>query len=353
MQFLQFTELGFTLLGMIETEPGFIIGPISIFFGAIINFIFNITAVITPVGVLGISIIIMNIVVRTLMLPMHFKMYKNTTKMQALKPEMDTIREKYKDAKDPELKRKMNIEIQQLYSKNNVNMFASCLPMLVLMPIFFALMYIMRQSFLFIDDIGTIYSQLSYALIGAFDTTEGFVAVMRNIILPRIPTGMAIEMTYVSDLNRAVAVFTPADWQQIFSHLSGDTLANVQQLYNAKNSMESFLGINLVAVSGLSWPGVVMPVLSAATSFITAWMMQINNKNAAAMPGQKLMLFVFPLMMGFFTINISAGVGLWWTASNVYQIGQQYFITKYYNSEKYKQKEIIKQKNAKTKGDVK
>ena len=340
---MEFFRYSTVFLGMIESEAGAIVGPISVFFGAIINFIFNIVAAITPVGTLGISIILMTFVVRTAMLPMQFKMQKNQIKMQELKPEIDKIKEKYKDARDPELKRKMNVEIQQLYSTNGVNMLASCLPMLVLMPIFFALMYIMRHSHMFISGVGDVYSELSNTLIyDTFESTGELVSALGNLVQSYLPAGMPLDIGVAGDLNRAIAVFSDETWAQLFAFLNetgrSAEVYNIQNMLAAKNSIETFLGINLVANSGLAWPGIVIPILSAGTMIISTLGM-MRKKDAEQMPGQKAMMYAMPLMMGFFTITVAAGVGVYWIASNVYQVGQQHFIGKYYKSERYAQKE--------------
>lgn len=85
-------------------------------------------------GSYGISILLLTIIVRTIILPLMIKQYKNTKAMQALQPEMKKIREKFKD--DP---RKQQEEMMKLYQTHQVNPLAGCLPLIVQMPIFIAL----------------------------------------------------------------------------------------------------------------------------------------------------------------------------------------------------------------------
>ncbi len=85
-------------------------------------------------GEYGLAILLLTIIVRTLILPLMIKQYKNTQAMQKLQPEMLKIREKYKD--DP---RKQQEEMMKLYQTNQVNPLAGCLPLLIQMPIFIAL----------------------------------------------------------------------------------------------------------------------------------------------------------------------------------------------------------------------
>lgn len=85
-------------------------------------------------GEYGLSILLLTIIVRTIILPLMIKQYKNTKAMQALQPEMKKIREKFKD--DP---KKQQEEMMRLYQTNQVNPLAGCLPLIVQMPIFIAL----------------------------------------------------------------------------------------------------------------------------------------------------------------------------------------------------------------------
>lgn len=85
-------------------------------------------------GSYGIAILMLTIIVRTLILPLMIKQYKNTKAMQKLQPEIVKIREKYKDDT-----RKQQEEMMKLYQIHQVNPLAGCLPMLIQMPIFIAL----------------------------------------------------------------------------------------------------------------------------------------------------------------------------------------------------------------------
>lgn len=85
-------------------------------------------------GSYGLAILLLTIIVRTAILPLMIKQYKNTKAMQALQPEMKKIREKYKE--DP---RKQQEEMMKLYQTHQVNPLAGCMPLLIQMPIFIAL----------------------------------------------------------------------------------------------------------------------------------------------------------------------------------------------------------------------
>ena len=86
------------------------------------------------VGNYGVAIIILTIIVRLVLFPLTFKGMKSMKRMQQLSPRMKKLQAKYKNNKE-----KLNKEMMELYRKNRVNPLGGCLPMLLQIPVFFAL----------------------------------------------------------------------------------------------------------------------------------------------------------------------------------------------------------------------
>lgn len=86
------------------------------------------------VGNYGIAIIIITIILKAFFFPLTHKSYKSMKGMQKIQPEMTKLREKYKDDKDT-----MNKAVMELYREHKVNPMGGCLPMVVQIPVFFAL----------------------------------------------------------------------------------------------------------------------------------------------------------------------------------------------------------------------
>jgi len=88
----------------------------------------------------GWSIVIMTIIIRALLFPLNQMSMKSMKKMGELQPKIKEIQAKYKKyGSDNTMKMKMNQEIAELYKKEGVNPAGGCLPMLVQMPVFFAI----------------------------------------------------------------------------------------------------------------------------------------------------------------------------------------------------------------------
>lgn len=111
------------------------IAPIS----KVIFFIF--TGIHRFVANYGVVIVIFSIIMMVIFFPLTFRSHASMRRMQKLQPKMEAIRKKYKD--DPQ---KMNAEIMKLYSQNKVNPLGGCLPLLLQMPIFFALYAVLRST---------------------------------------------------------------------------------------------------------------------------------------------------------------------------------------------------------------
>lgn len=103
-------------------------GSIARLMLAILHFLYGI------VGNYGIAIILLTVLVRGAMFPISYKQTQNMARMQALKPEMDAISEKYK----ADMQKKSQA-IQELYRKHNINPLGGCLPLFLQMPIFIGL----------------------------------------------------------------------------------------------------------------------------------------------------------------------------------------------------------------------
>ncbi len=89
----------------------------------------------------GTSIIALTIVVRTILIPLTYKQIKGMRALQALQPQIKQIQEKYKNDRQ-----RMQQEMMRFYQENKVNPLASCLPLILQLPIFFALFQLLRGN---------------------------------------------------------------------------------------------------------------------------------------------------------------------------------------------------------------
>lgn len=107
----------------------------------IVNILFEVLRLIQSFAVdWGLSIIILVLIVRLLLTPLMLKSTKSTARMQVLQPKLQEIQDRYAD--DPQ---RMNEEMQRFYSENKFSPLGGCLPLLIQMPILFALFTLLQN----------------------------------------------------------------------------------------------------------------------------------------------------------------------------------------------------------------
>lgn len=328
--------LGFDFLAstpQILKDPGVITGPIAWVLGKIVNFFFNfVYNDITVVNSLGLSIIFLTIFARCLMIPIAYKQQKSMFVMQKLQPELKKIQAKYKDRlSDPEVQKKMNLETQRLYTKHNYSPLSGCLPLLIQMPIFFGLYYIMQHPFEYINVLGDIYNQFS-SLVIDFANSAGVDSNIMNLITNfGLDAGLepGTELS-AETFSKLLNVLDPAQVKQLVDEVNS---ADLNALFAEKEAIETFLGISLTETVGFSLNRkLIIPILSAVTTWFSSWMM--TRKNPTTDPQmksqQRIMNIVMPLMMAWITTGLPGGVGLYWIVSNIFQICQQAIIGEHF-----------------------
>src|SRR5262245_34255241 len=92
----------------------------------------------------GGAIIALTITVRAILIPLTYKQLKGIRALQALQPQMQELKEKYKNDKQ-----RMQQEMMRFYKENNVNPFASCIPLLAQLPVFITLFYVLQHDLRF------------------------------------------------------------------------------------------------------------------------------------------------------------------------------------------------------------
>jgi len=142
---------------------------------SIINWLYSLTLS-ANIPSYGLAIILFTVLLKVVLYPLTLKQMKSMYMMQKLGPEIKAIQEKYK-SKDPQ---KMQQKIMEVYKENNVNPMSGCLPLLVQMPILFALFQALRifdykdpahASFLWIANLSEINNFLYIMAILAAGST--------------------------------------------------------------------------------------------------------------------------------------------------------------------------------------
>jgi len=320
-------------------EPGKIVGPIANLMGEIYNMLFDILHSNTSTGSLGLAIIIFTLIVKLILFPLMVKQQKSSFKMQQMQPELNKIKAKYAGKTDQMSQQRMAFEMQELQRKNGASMMGGCLPMLIQLPILYALFYLFQNAYVYVDAIGNNYVDIANAIINipvslrmeVFQPfAQEFVDMYKNMEF--IKDGF--DMSQVNDVVMLVGNLKADDWNIVMQNL-GAAGSELAPLLDVKNGIETFLTIPLVSKPGFSFPGILIPIAAGVTTWLQTKIMNMMNPqnmdpNNPAASMTKTMLYTMPIMMGVFSITMPAGLGLYWTISNIFGIVQQVILTKYY-----------------------
>src|SRR5256884_4081938 len=92
-------------------------------------------------GSWGLAIIGLTVVIRAALVPLTFRQLKSMQEMQRLAPQIQALKAKYKDDKQ-----RQQQEIMKFYQENKINPLASCLPLVLQIPVFISLFYMLRTD---------------------------------------------------------------------------------------------------------------------------------------------------------------------------------------------------------------
>jgi YidC/Oxa1 family membrane protein insertase len=131
----------------------------------------------------GWSIILLTFTVRIFILPLTFKGVKSMQRLQTLQPEIKRIQQRYKDDRQ-----RMNQEVMAFYQREKVNPLGSCLPLLLQIPFFIALFYLLRSDS-FQDDIAN--NPGFFAIDNLAEKVTGDPVLLGSLIVLYVATQLA------------------------------------------------------------------------------------------------------------------------------------------------------------------
>ncbi|MEE0955309.1 MAG: YidC/Oxa1 family membrane protein insertase [Eubacterium sp.] len=329
-----------------STTP--IIGWIAQLLGWVMNGIYEL---LTVMGIpnIGLAIILFTIIVYIAMTPLQIHQQKMSKVMAIAQPELNAIQKKYQGKKDTASQQKMQEETMAVYDKYGTSPTGSCLPLLIQMPILFALYQVIYRIPAYITRIGNIFSGLA-AKIAAVDGAEDIIAAFVKENKIRMVSG-----TSGFDTKKAIDflyALKPAQWTK-FEEISQFSAfkADIAAVEAASQKANSFLLINIsdspwdaikngfssitsgnitaIAIGGLI-VGILVPFLAWFTQWLNTKLMPQqasanDNQMAAQMNSMNL---IMPLFSAFICLTLSMGIGIYWVIGGAIRIVQQVVINR-------------------------
>jgi len=209
-------------------------------------------------GSWGLAIVGLTVLIRAILVPLTYRQLKSMQEMQRLAPQINELKEKYKEDKQ-----RQQQEIMKFYQENKINPLASCLPLLLQLPVFISLFYMLRTD-------------LKKHICGPALTAHGIV------------TSKAIEKATCNEVDphSAKFLFIP----DITSKATGVVLVVLIVLY-----IGSQLASTLIAT-------------------------------ATADPNQRRLMLLLPIVFVVILYRYPAGLLVYWITTNLWTVGQQFLI---------------------------
>jgi YidC/Oxa1 family membrane protein insertase len=218
----------------------------------------------------GLSIVLLTVCVRLVLFPLFVKQIKSQRRMQELAPKIKELQARHKGDRET-----LNAELMKLYKDNNANPISGCLPLVLQLPVFFALFSVIRE-----------FKPGAHAKYG---------------------------LTADQLLQGGKA--------KVFG-------APLSAAFNSSSDLLAKLDGNATVVKVVA---ATMIVLMGASTFWTQRQMMARAGTATdpqQQQIQKFMLYVLPFSFAIFGFTFPVGVLLYWLTTNVWSMGQQHYVIK-------------------------
>lgn len=259
------------------------------------------------------------VIIKVLLLPLGIKQQKNSIKQSRMRPKEMAIRKKYAGRNDKVTQQKLNEEIMQLYQEENINPMSGCLPLLIQMPVLFALYGVIIKPLTYIANLGSdVVSKLTAAY--------GTVADVPVSKYSEIATINAIVGD--SDIAAKVGEAMGADWNGIY-----EKILSMHKSFN-------IFGIDMTITPSINFarenlPYLLIPVLTFVFAFFsTKIIRKFTYQPQASDPAQArslaMMDWAMPLMSVWISFSVSSAIAVYWMFQNILSAAQQILLYKLY-----------------------
>jgi YidC/Oxa1 family membrane protein insertase len=232
----------------------------------------------------GLAIILLTLGIRLLLLPLGLKQIRSMQAMQAIQPQVKALQTKYKGNRQ-----KLNEEMMKLYKERGVNPLAGCLPMLLQIPVLIALYSVLR------------FPQHP----------------------PHLPEGSTLQ-------HKITIATTGNPPSNPSSFLGMNLLCNAQQAGTVVKLVDPTTKKGVGELNCGHGVPVRIPYYMLGLLMVGTMYYQQRQMQRASPPGasqqQQALTRILPLISIFWGFVVPSGVILYWTTSNLVQIGQQHFL---------------------------
>jgi YidC/Oxa1 family membrane protein insertase len=250
-------------------------------------------------GSWGLAIVGLTVLIRAVLVPLTFRQLKSMQEMQRLAPQIAALKAKYKEDKQ-----RQQQEIMKFYQEHKINPLASCLPLLMQLPVFVSLFYMLRTD-LKLDICG---KQLQ-----KFYSTELGQKITSNSLIPQ-SAKVNVKGVKLEGLSGITCSYKHAP----DPHHTKFLLAEVP---DAGRHLAKFLFLPDITNKATGVALVVLIVL-----YVGSQLASTLAATATADPTQRRLMLLLPVVFVVILYRYPAGLLVYWITTNLWTIGQQYVI---------------------------
>lgn len=259
-----------------------------------------------------ITLFLFALVMKVLLLPFGIKQQKNSIKQAKLRPKEMAIRNKYKGRNDKATQQKLSEEIMKLYQEENVNPMSGCLPMLIQLPILFALY-------------GVIINPITY-----ISSHAGSVDALTKAYRAALELGDKVHVAQI-DIIREISKAP----ESLAKHFSGEGFAEIAAELSGIGDSFSIFGLDLIEHASFTWPLILIPILTfvfafASTKIIRKFTYQPSTGDASTQASMSMMDWMMPLLSVYISFQFAAAIAVYWMFQNILSAAQQILLFKLY-----------------------
>ncbi len=276
-------------------------------------------------GGYALALLLFTVVCQIILFPFGIKQQKNSLKQASLRPKENVIRRRYNGRTDRASQMKMNEEIQTLYQEEHFSPFAGCLPLLIQLPLIFALFAVIREPLTYITGIDT----NSVQRITNFILNSG-IALPQNFS----------QIDLVRELNANPEILNSI---KDMGFIAKDAII--------PNFMIGSFDLSLApnAFSGIFHLHMLVPVFTFLSSYFGQKLTRkytYQAPSAESGSSMKLMNVMMPLLSAYFAYIWFAAMGVYWIFRSVLSFVQQILLSKMYPIPKLTEEEMKAEEKA-------
>ena len=260
------------------------------------------------VGNYGVAIIILTVVIRVVLLPLGVKQIKSMQAMQAIQPKVKEIQKKYRNNKQ-----KAQEETMKLYRESGVNPLGGCLPLLLQFPILISMYAVIRAP--------TVIPHTEAGQVSYYEIHNNHLPVDSELF-QNVVSHQGTDFLFMNLQCSAAQAGTQVQLKDTEGNPieAGKPLRveGVEQpVGESRSTLDCGSGIPVKI------PYFLILIFMIGTTFYQQRQMTKASPAGAQSSQQQAILKIMPVMFGIFGFTFPAGLVVYWTTSNLWQIGQQ------------------------------